>query len=100
MKIKAAWRGSKSEPLRLEYELVYYPKGLFSLDSQVNYLKSFKHLEDWTIVDAKDNSILASKNPIDKKDLAIELYKEHNNYAKVARILDVHPTTVRTWCKE
>lgn len=35
----------------------------------------------------------------DKQKKAKELYEEYNNYAKVARELGVHPTTIRTWLK-
>jgi len=40
-----------------------------------------------------------SAEKVNIKQVAADLYEEYQNYAAVARELDIHPTTVRTWLK-
>ena len=73
---------------------------LFTLDREIKRLKGFEMVSDWTLYNADTNEVLASKYSETPKQKALRLYKELGNYAEVARQMELHPTTIRTWCKE
>jgi len=73
---------------------------LFTLDREIKRLKGFEMVSDWTLYNADTNEVLASKYPETPKQKALRLYKELGSYAQVARQMELHPTTIRTWCKE
>jgi len=74
--------------------------GIFDLKSHILYLENLKSLVGWFVYDSKTNELLASKNPPTKQEQAKALYQEHNNYAKVAKMLNIHPTTARKWIND
>ena len=73
---------------------------LFTFDRGIKRLKGFEMVSNWTLYDADTNEVLASKYPETPKQKALRLYEELGNYAEVARQMGLHPTTIRTWCKE
>jgi hypothetical protein len=81
--------------------------GWGSVESHVNHLTRLTSTSAWQLI--VDGEIIAEKvekpNAVKPKteDLKVQakrLYKEHENYAKVAKIMGKHPTTIRTWCNE
>ena len=50
----------------------------------------------WEVIKKSDSETLSKP---DLKQKAKDLYEEYQNYAAVARELNLHPTTIRTWLK-
>lgn len=82
-------------------------QGWGSVESHVKHLKTLKATEDWQVI--VEDKIVAQKHEKkvtskpkteDLKEQAKVLYKKHGSYAKVAKLIGKHPTTVRTWCNE
>jgi len=94
------WAEVDGESYHCVIEKPYTKKGYFAIDSQIKHLKSLKSLESWFIVDKKTNALLGNSGSAPRSQLAKVLYDRYKNYAKVARVLEVHPTTVRNWIKD
>ena len=91
-----------------ETPIIVTASGVFAKDVVRKRLDSYRHVTRWLIKDAKGNVLMSSEgeakpailNSENKEQEALALYNKLNNYAKVARELGIHPTTVRTWCKQ
>ena len=92
------WTGGKS--ITDTVKLYKSKAALFTLDREIKRLKGFEMTTNWSLYDEDSGELLASKFPETPKQKAMRLYKELGNYAEVARQMGLHPTTIRTWCKE
>ena len=78
------------------------------LDMLKKQLNSIKNATDWTVYDGRERiaakSVVATVAREESTELlkqaCRELYAEHGNYAKVAKLIGKHPTTVRSWLTE
>jgi hypothetical protein len=98
--IEMVWIEVDGVAFRSINERPYYAQGMYCLKNQVARLEGYKFLTEWTITDLSTKKVLASSKPISPETQALELYEVHKSYAKVARILGVHPTTARKWCNK
>jgi len=83
-------------------KLTYFDskQAYMNLNNEVKHLKGLSMTTNWFLYNDETGELLASKHPETPKSKAIRLYGELGNYAEVARQMDLHPTTIRTWCKE
>jgi len=96
--LRSKWINS-SETIQL-LTAVIEEGSVLDLDTYAEHLNKLP-LSSWSIL--YKNKIIAKSSGETKdgsnvlKEQARELYAEHQNYAKVAKLIGIHPTTVRTW---
>ena len=98
MKILSVWSNG-FESVQVQ---PYYTGNLAALSVKKagNQLNRYNNVVNWWIYDDKTNALLDAKFEESNEVKAKRLYEQTNNYAEVARLMEVHPTTVRKWIQQ
>jgi len=94
-RVEMVWSGGSN--VTYKTTISYSPNSYYYIVKLQKHLKELTMCKDWWVYDDISGELIESKHPENHKAKAIRLYKTLKTYAAVAKELNVHPNTARTW---